>query len=306
MSEVVKSSADLVPDAGGPTAGALLRRAREASGLHIAALAVAMKVPVKKLEALEADRLADLPDAVFVRALAGSMCRALKIDPAPILSRLPQSAMPRLDRDERGINTPFDAPSMQYGNSVLSFISRPAALWVIGLLMAALLVVYFPEVHTASQAVIAPSTADSSPPNIPEATHAVTSLTATSAAEVAVAPVSSPVMVAPAPAPVNAASEAVTVAKNAVMATEPAQLPGSSGDLLVFKAKSTAWVRVSDSKGAVQFEKTLAAGETATASGVLPLAIVVGNVAATEMLVRGQAFNLEEVAKNNVARFEVK
>ena len=38
------------------TAGALLRAAREASGLHIAALAVAMKVPVKKLEALEADR----------------------------------------------------------------------------------------------------------------------------------------------------------------------------------------------------------------------------------------------------------
>jgi hypothetical protein len=29
-------------------------------------------------------------------------------------------------------------------------------------------------------------------------------------------------------------------------------------------------------------------------------------VSATELLVRGQAFNLEEVAKNNVARFEVK
>ncbi|MEI6839447.1 MAG: DUF4115 domain-containing protein, partial [Alcaligenaceae bacterium] len=85
-----------------------------------------------------------------------------------------------------------------------------------------------------------------------------------------------------------------------------AQTPAPHGDLLVFKAKSTTWVRVSDAKGSVQFEKTLAAGESAIASGVLPLAIVVGNVAATEMLVRGQAFNLEEVAKNNVARFEVK
>lgn len=37
------------------TAGALLRQARESTGLHIAALAVAMKVPVKKLEALEAE-----------------------------------------------------------------------------------------------------------------------------------------------------------------------------------------------------------------------------------------------------------
>lgn len=62
------------------TAGELLRQAREAAGLHVAALAVSMKVPVKKLEALEADRLDLLPDAVFVRALASSVCRTLKID----------------------------------------------------------------------------------------------------------------------------------------------------------------------------------------------------------------------------------
>jgi cytoskeleton protein RodZ len=86
----------------------------------------------------------------------------------------------------------------------------------------------------------------------------------------------------------------------------PAQVLVSSDDLLVFKAKSVAWVRVSDAKGAIQFEKTLSAGETATASGLPPLTVVVGNVAATELQVRGKTFNLDEVAKNNVARFEVK
>jgi cytoskeleton protein RodZ len=106
-------------------------------------------------------------------------------------------------------------------------------------------------------------------------------------------------------APVIAAPDAVAGAVTSIAATTQV-VPPLSGDLLVFKAKSTAWVRVSDAKGAVQFEKTLAGGETASASGVLPLAIVVGNVAATELLVRGQAFNLEEVAKNNIARFEVK
>ena len=35
--------------------GAMLRQAREAAGLHIGALAVSLRVPVKKLEALEAD-----------------------------------------------------------------------------------------------------------------------------------------------------------------------------------------------------------------------------------------------------------
>ena len=305
MSEVLKSSADLVTDASGPTAGILLRRAREASGLHIAALAVAIKVPVKKLEALEADRLGDLPDAVFVRALAGSMCRALKIDPVPILSRLPQSAMPKLDRDERGINMPFDASRMQYGNSALRFVSRPAALWVIGLLVAALLVVFFPEVHTASQAVLATAPAvDNTALNTPEATHAIGSLPSASGTNATVAPANSLAVAAPTATPAKAASEVVAVVLAATPV--PVQVTIATNDLLVFKAKSTAWVRVSDAKGAVQFEKTLAAGETATASGVLPLNIVVGNVSGTELLVRGQAFNLDEVAKNNVARFEVK
>ena len=58
--------------ASGLTAGGLLREARQASGMHIAALAGALKVPVSKLEALEADNFRELPDTVFVRALASS------------------------------------------------------------------------------------------------------------------------------------------------------------------------------------------------------------------------------------------
>lgn len=66
MSEVVES---------GVTAGGLLKEARQAAGMHIAALAVALKVPVSKLEALEADNYTVLPDTVFVRALASSVCQ---------------------------------------------------------------------------------------------------------------------------------------------------------------------------------------------------------------------------------------
>lgn len=98
MSEVVEAT--------GVTAGGLLREARQASGMHIAALAVALKVPVSKLEALEADNYGALPDTVFVRALASSMCRTLKLDPAPILALLPQSQSPRLATDSAGLNAP--------------------------------------------------------------------------------------------------------------------------------------------------------------------------------------------------------
>jgi type IV pilus assembly protein PilF len=64
------------------TAGDLLREAREAHGLHIEMVAAALKVPPQKLMALEADDIDSLPDPVFARALASSVCRALRIDPA--------------------------------------------------------------------------------------------------------------------------------------------------------------------------------------------------------------------------------
>jgi cytoskeleton protein RodZ len=304
MNDASKMGAASGSEAAGPTAGMLLRKAREASGLHVAALAVAMKVPVKKLEALEADRLSDLPDVVFIRALAGSMCRALKIDPAPILSRLPHSAMPKLDRDERGINTPFNASGKYYGNSVLSFVTRPAALWVIGLLCAALLVLFFPEVQTARKFLVAPiANVDTAAPSNAVALSPSGSPVPLGGVEAAVPAASAPVMAASAPGKAAFESSAAVAATPAVV---PEPLPAPASELLEFRARSSAWVRVSDAKGVVQFEKTLAAGESAMAPGVPPLAIVVGNVAATELLVRGQVFNLEEVSKNNVARFEVK
>ncbi len=300
MSELPPFSATPLPGAAEPTAGMLLRAAREATGLHVAALAVAMKVPVKKLEALEADRLEELPDAVFVRALAGSVCRALKIDPAPVLSRLPQTELRKLDRDVRGINMPFRSAGIHhYGNSLAGLVSRPAALLALGLLLAALVVLYFPEVHTrAGKVAGVPSVGASVGVSASIASLAQPQLPASSASSVAT--------VSAAPVSAASGSAPLPLAATGGIAREASPAPVTTPDLLVFKAKSTTWVRVSDAKGAIQFEKSMAAGETAASSGTPPLAIVVGNVSATELLVRGQAFNLEEVAKNNVARFEVK
>ena len=67
-------------------AGQLLRQYREGAGLHIVALSSALKVARAKLEALEADRLDDLPDVVFARALAMSCCRYLGKDAEPVLA----------------------------------------------------------------------------------------------------------------------------------------------------------------------------------------------------------------------------
>ena len=70
-------------------AGAILRKARESKGMHISFLANTLRIPVSRIKALEEDRWNELPDVVFARALAQSICRQLKIEAAPVLAAMP-------------------------------------------------------------------------------------------------------------------------------------------------------------------------------------------------------------------------
>jgi cytoskeleton protein RodZ len=129
------------------TAGAALRRAREARGLHIAALAETLKVPQSKLEALEADRYQDLPDATFARALARSMCRVLKVEAEPVLKMLPSTgAEASLDRVSPGLNQPFRERAMSQEPMLSTeLLKRPVVLGAGALLVAAIAVYAVPS-----------------------------------------------------------------------------------------------------------------------------------------------------------------
>ncbi len=292
------------------TGGAMLRKAREAQGLHIGALAVALKVPVAKLEALEADRFDLLPDMVFVRALAASVCRTLKIDSAPILEQLPRTAVPPLKTDEAGINTPFHAAGDGLGVSFWHQLSKPFVLAVLALLVSIAVLVFFPfkpgtEVSSAALPttevpVMSLSTPASSPTEdaAPAAVAAVSSLPPS-------LPVSNSVdsvMSRPgADAPAGALPTAVA---NLPAAAVPGS--GSTTGLLTFTARGPSWIEVLDANGVIQVRKTLIDQEVVGVSGALPLSVVVGRVDTTELQVRGKPFDLAGIAKNNVARFEVK
>lgn len=329
------------PAPDGVTAGTLLRRAREAAGLHVAALAVSLKVPVKKLEALEDDRWDLLPDMVFVRALAFSVCRTLKIDPQPIVERLPQMIMPRLVRASDGINTPFRAPSDGAPPTWFDQLTKPVYLAVFALLLGALVLILLPrtqqekekekdgsqvatagsqpaavngEVVSAPQPFVIPPPA---PASSPAAMPQMPPLGASAApAMAAVAPTTAP-MAAPVATsvPAKAASGATASASAPAMkASTPASAAqavaisptAAASGIVVFRAKGTSWVEVTDAKGVVAMRKEMRAGEAAGASGVLPLQVTIGRVDQTDVQVRGKAFDLRPVSKDNVARFTVK
>ncbi|HEY2190201.1 MAG TPA: helix-turn-helix domain-containing protein [Caldimonas sp.] len=126
-----------------PSAGQLLREARERQGLHIAALAASIKVTPKKLELLEADRFDALPDATFTRALAQTMCRALKIDPAAVLRLLPPPAGQRLEQVGEGLNAPFRERPGVGAQRERTTSGLGAVFWVTVLILVAAVALYF-------------------------------------------------------------------------------------------------------------------------------------------------------------------
>lgn len=137
----------------GTSAGAMLRHARETAGVDLSSLALALKISVKKLEALEANRHEELTDSVFIRALASSVCRTLKIDAAPILARLPKSNAPKLvANDETGLNAPFRTPADVAKTPFWEHLSRPVVLATLAVLLAALILILFPSSKTSTSA----------------------------------------------------------------------------------------------------------------------------------------------------------
>jgi cytoskeleton protein RodZ len=277
------------------TAGALLRQARQAQGMHIAVLAAATKVPQRKLEALEADRLDELPDATFTRALAQTVCRALKIDPAPVLALLPQPAGHRLEHVSEGINAPFRERPGMAASSDWSVIGSPA-VWAPLLILLLAAAVYFlpkgmfslPGGAGSASAPMATSTTTVLPTPAPEPAPAAVPAAAAPAASVVVETVHS------APTVPEAAASGVDV---------PA--PALSG-VLQLRVSAESWVEVLDARGATLLSRLLLPGEAVGIDGATPLRLTVGNASATQVSFRGKPVEITGISRDNVARLELK
>ena len=268
---------------GAQRAGAMLRQAREDAGLHVEALAVALKVTVKKLEALEAGRIDLLPDPTFARGLAASICRGLKLDPKPVLDLMPGIAGERREVAPPAINARFEPGAAASGSSALRSSPSPA-MWIVAVLLLGALAIYLWPGMGGS-----PADADNGSAATPMGAPSTVTESVTPAEPAAAAAPTAvePAPVVPTPAPASAAAAA------------PAPL-------LQFVAKSETWVQVTDATGATPLRRSLVAGETVTAAGTPPLNVVVGRIDAVEVQVRGEPRDLRTIAKNNVARFEVK
>lgn len=317
------------------TAGSLLRQAREAAGMHVFTLADVLKVPVAKLQALEADDWKTLPDAVFTRSLALSICKALHVDATPIMALMPKAAAAqKFTAPGPGINEPFRDKAVR---SVHDTPSSGAAWKVLGLALvagAAGAAWYFSQQQGLRDAVVASvqerseramgganngqpvavAAVEQAPPAVapvaesaaapaPEAAPAPTVAAPAAAAE-PVQPAEPAHAVAAAPVAAATAPVPAPALVSAPAAEAPVAAPAGAATLRI-QARAATWIQVRGG-GKVLEQKTLNAGEFFETHAPKPLSVVVGRAEAAEVQVDGAAFDLASIAKVNVARFEVK
>ena len=305
MSEPDIAREDGVSSAPATTPGQLIRQAREATGLHIVALAAALKVPVRKLEALEANRWDELTDATFTRALASSVARHLKMDATPVLMGLP-SAKPVALTSPTGLGHVGQGAASASVGVLAPALSLARHSWMVGVLLVGAVALYFsPEMPQIWRDVAQPTAADAPSSD-------VTLAKGTSVSSETVAPA------VQADSPVAAAAPSVTDETQALVKTAPvpevsSPLVVAVGDsaqpgvaLLSVAASQDTWIEVTDSGGRLRIQRVLKQGEDVTFGDGAPYSVVVGNAAGARVLVRGQAMDLAVLTKNNVARFEVK
>ncbi len=290
--------------AGGPTAGALLKAAREKQGLHIAALAASIKVSPRKLDALENDRYDELPDATFTRALAQTVCRTLKVDPRPVLELLPVAGPQPLVPPDTGLNAPFREVAARsartHDDSPLSKLAMRPMFIGAGLLLLASLGLYLVPMDTWMPRATAPTAAPpvAAVPPMPAAEPASMPASGVSAT---VPQAMDPIASAPAaPASASMVETVFSAPAPGTDATAPA-VPGQ----LQLRVREASWIEVRDARGNSLLSRTVSPGEQVGLDGAMPLALVIGNAAATDLVFRGKPVDLAARSRDNVARFQL-
>lgn len=312
MSENGPPSIASVPS--GQTAGAPLRAAREKQGIHIAVLAAAIKISPRKLDALEGDRYSELPDATFTRALAQTVCRALKIDAAPVMALLPQPGPSTLDAVGEGLNTPFRERFS--GPDLGAMVPRAPLLWMaLALVLAATAVYYWPAsppVPSTAGTEVPTATVPPAPPSRPPGTVDPVPGTATSAVTLPAAAPTAETFASGAAATVPASAAPSTPTESTEsrgvppITVPPITVPPPSTTGASLVASEPVWLEVIDGNGVVVFQRTIQPGENLSFDHTPPLKLKIGNAGAAKLSFRGEPVDLTAFTRGNVARVVLK
>jgi cytoskeleton protein RodZ len=319
------------------TPGAALGSAREAAGLSVADVAAQMRISSRQVQALEADRYADLPGAVFVRGFIRNYARVLKLDPIPLLHALEPALAQAAPLRAHATSGTLPVPARRDHSRLL--------LVLLGVLFVAVIVAGGYELWSSRQKEQASATLVPAQPTKLESVHpeapvsvqptaqtpaerdSVDSLAPASAGlpqdSVSESPpaaeteakseLSDPLAPASASLPVDSASRLPPAADRPVApgpaVAEPAppdtssRAPESRSGRIGMQFTHASWVEIRDREGNVVFSGTGQAGSERNFEALPPLSVVIGNAGGVRMTYNGKALDVASHVARGIARF---
>jgi cytoskeleton protein RodZ len=269
--------------------GGHLRALREAKGSSLEDMARSTRVGIRHLEALEEERLADLPSPVFVRGFIRAYCGFLREPSDEALAHYEALA------GERAAAQAANAPPRPRTTWAPSSVLVGLALLVI--LGIALIVINLTVRRTGGTSVAAPKMDVSA--SMPELTPASSAPSPPAASP----PAPNPKVAVPTPAPLEAPRSAAAPAPPTATtppASTPAVMPApaptpapavarsaSGPQRLMIRALDATWIRVQPDEGRAT-EELLPAGASREWSAERRFLVTIGNAGGVEVALNGK------------------
>jgi cytoskeleton protein RodZ len=268
----------------GTSLGTHLRALREAKGGSLEDMARSTRVGIRHLEALEDERLTDLPSPVFVRGFIRAYCGFLRENPEPALNRYEELAGTRAA--EQAASVPPRPRTSWAGSSLVIGLVLLLILGV-GLILVNLSVKKSGgnSLPTAKTEVAKPATP--TPPPAPAPSSAVTPAPPPSAPATAAAP-AAPAALPAAGEPARPATPPSTAAAAAPPAPRTSSAPASGEQRLVIRAVEPTWIRVQTDEGRIA-EELLPAGASREWAAERRFLLTIGNAGGVELTLNGRA-----------------
>ena len=257
------------------TLGAYLRSLREAKGSSLEDMARSTRVGIRHLEALEEERLADLPSPVFVRGFIRAYCSFLRESPETALAHYQELAGERAAVE--AATAPLRPRSTRASSSVLLGLALLLVLGI-GLAVLNLTIKRQPETPVATPKIKPQPAAEPAPPP------------AVSPRGAAAPPAQPPALAAERARPASPAAPAppATPAAPAVAAPTAAPKAVVGSQRLVIKAVEPTWIRVQTDEGRIA-EELLPAGSSREWTADRRFLVTIGDAGGVELTLNGRS-----------------
>lgn len=268
------------------TPGARLASARLAAGLAVEDVAVQMRISLRQVEAIEADRYDELPGPVFVRGFVKNYARLLNLDPTPLLHALEPAL---------GVDVPLRA--QEYAGALPEHTRRGhMRLWLTLFVVMIVIVLgaagyefWRSRTVPTAPAEEKPQQQSEKPIDAPQAPNTATE----------------PIPLAPERIVDAPAAEAAGTARGG--GSVPSALPAPAASPRTASVEVTfmqdSWLEVRDEGGKLLFSGTGKANTSQTVTGEPPLDVLVGNASGVRIAYNQKPVDLNAHASRNIARF---